>query len=50
MPGFDGTGPRGMGPMTGRGVLVHVTLQVPLDGSVAVLAEVEASAEAGGLW
>ena len=47
MPGFDGTGPRGMGPVTGR--FDHVTLQVPPDGSAAVLAEVEASAEAG-LW
>lgn len=28
MPGFDGTGPRGMGPMTGRG-LGFCAMQIP---------------------
>jgi len=28
MPGFDGTGPRGMGPMTGRG-LGFCAIQIP---------------------
>jgi hypothetical protein len=34
MPGFDGTGPRGQGPMTGRGE-GYCALELPDSGQVA---------------
>ena len=35
MPGFDGTGPMGMGPMTGRG-MGYCAIPLPSQGAVRV--------------